>query len=202
MNAESKVPETSYKHTWQDSLRWLTLKSSERTHRGDLDRLRSQALALAPEEMLRPELNNLIKGPARATARDFAATLGRLTLHSWRPEITPQQAALIAADFQHDLADATANELDWACAQIRTRPGNAYPSPGDVLELLRDVLRERKLMRIGAQLVLKALDYKAPPEPPLATVEQMQEIKRRCLGHAATSAPLVPEPFERSLSTR
>jgi hypothetical protein len=202
MNTESRLPEGAYKPTWQDSLRWLTLKTGKRPHQVDPSRLRSQALALAPEEILRLELHNQIKGPPRAAARDFAATLGRLSLHSWRPEVTPQQAILIAADFQHDLADATAIELEWACEQVRTRPGRTYPSPGDLLELLRDVLRERKLIRIGAQLVLKALDYEAPPELPLVTIEQMQAIKERLLGPALISAPTAAGLFERSLSIR
>lgn len=91
--------------------------------------------------------------------RDFATHLGKLALHFWRPDFTPEQAKQMYGDFVADLAGITAEELAEACRAWRLNPANSFfPTPGKLRELLKDNIAERSLMAAGGEVLLQALN--------------------------------------------
>lgn len=108
---------------------------------------------------MRHELQAAISGPTLATRAEISALLARLSLHYWRPDYTPQQAALVVDDFVRDLTGVTAAELVEACDEYRRDPKNRFfPTPGQLLALLTETLNARARLQRGASLALKALD--------------------------------------------
>lgn len=112
---------------------------------------------------VRAELQAIIAGAPKATVRDFAGHLGKLALHYWRPDFTPDQAKLMYGDFVHDLDGVTSLELERACAAWRTDPTKEfYPKPGGLLALVKDGLADRARARMGAEYLLGLLVEEKP----------------------------------------
>lgn len=108
--------------------------------------------------VVRAELEALVAGPPKASVRDFATHLGKLSLHFWRPDFTPEQAKHLYGDFVTDLAGVTAEELAAACQEYRDDPRNSFfPTPGKLLALLSDGQSDRKQLVRGATACLEAL---------------------------------------------
>lgn len=114
-------------------------------------------------EAIAAELQAIIDGPPKATVREFAGHLGKLALHFWRPDFTPDQAKLMYRDFVHDLDGVTAQELAGACEAWRTDSRNSfYPTPGKLLDLVKDALGDRARARTGAEYLLTLLASDKP----------------------------------------
>lgn len=120
---------------------------------------------LGSPETVRHELQAVIVGPKLATRAEISALLARLSYHYWRPDFTPQQAALVVDDFIRDLTGVTASELADACDEYRRNPKNRFfPTPGQLLALVQYQISERDRVRRGATAALAALDGESENE--------------------------------------
>lgn len=125
--------------------------------------LRSQLQAFGGTEAIRAACKEIIAGPPKATARDWALALGKLTLHYWAPDFTPEQAREKYGDFIRLLDGLTASEVRDACDQwSMDATKNWFPRPGNFHEMVKDRLRDRAVAKTGAEYLLTLLD--AAPE--------------------------------------
>jgi hypothetical protein len=125
-------------------------------------------LAMDGVAELRTALGEIIAGPEKASVRDFATVLGKLSLHYWRPEFTPEQAKLLYGDFVRLLDGVTALELRIAADEWLMDPLNRfYPTPGQLAELLEDKLLARAAQRAGAERLLWILNEDCKPSEPV-----------------------------------
>jgi hypothetical protein len=128
---------------------------------------RAQLLSLGDVEEMRAALCAVLAGPKRATVRDFAEQLAKLSLHYWRPAFTPDQAKHVFGDFAADLAEVTAAELREACDRWRRDADNRFfPTPGQLKALVSESLRERARERAGAERLLAILDERVDAGQP------------------------------------
>ncbi len=136
----------------------LAKRMGDRKTFRDPDALRSQLQRIGDTRSLEVALAAIIAGPPKAMRRDFAECLGRLSLHFWRPDFTPEQAKLLYEDFAHDMQGVTADELRAACQTWRTDPlNNFFPTPGKLLEIVKESLGETRRVAIGAEYLLSLL---------------------------------------------
>lgn len=155
------------KRSWPVAFsQWLERGADPRTMI-DPPTLRASLLRLGDEAKVREWLAAAIAGPPAAMMRDYVTQLGRLSLHYWRPDFTPEQAKLMFQDFASDMAGTTAAELVEACNEWRRDPENRFfPRPGELLELVKDRLRQRGRDRYAARRMLEMLDGKDEPSEP------------------------------------
>lgn len=141
------------------SLASLTMRMGDSRMFRDNAHLALRLGEMGDPEAVRAELHAIITGPVKATVRDFAGQLGKLSLHYWRPDFTPEQAKAMYGDFVHDLAAVTAPELIGACQEWRIDPLNRFfPTPGQLLELVRSAISRRAVQSNGAQYLLALLE--------------------------------------------
>lgn len=106
-------------------------------------------------------LTEIVAGPKLADKRDFATLLGRLSIHYWQPDFTPDQVKLKLQDYEEDLAGVTADELRDACGEWRRDPLNKFfPKTGELLELVKPKISARAKQRSGAEYLLSVLGEK------------------------------------------
>jgi len=148
--------------------------------------------ALGNTEAVRGVLGEVVAGPTKATVREFAGLLGKLSLHYWRPDFTPEQARHMNGDFVRLLDGCTADELRQACDEWVMDPLNRfYPTPGMLHELMRDRLSDRARMKAGAERLLELLD--GPVEGNSGPLPSADEILRKH-GKPPVMRASVPEP--------
>lgn len=129
-----------------------------RTYRAP-ESLRLDLTRLGTDADVRGVLAELAAESPKAAVKDFAVHLGKLSLHYWRPDFTPDQAKQFNADFVSDLDGITADELAGACAAWRRNPANRFfPRPGELLALVQDGKRDRALRKAGALRLLAFID--------------------------------------------
>ena len=151
---------------------------------------RAQLLALGDEAAMRSTLCAVLAGPPRASVRDFAEQLAKLSLHYWRPQFTPDQAKHVFGDFAADMAEVTAAELREACDRWRRDAANRFfPTPGQLMALVSDSLRDRARQRAGAERLLALLDDRETVGE--AIMPRDFSVVKKCLGNA----PEVPPPM-------
>lgn len=170
--------------------RWLETAADSRKVI-DPTTVRCALLKLGDETAVRRWIEQAIGGPKPAEMRDFVVHLGRLSLHYWRPDFTPEQAKLMFQDFARDLAHATAAELEHVCEEYRRDAANKFfPTPGKLLKLLDHQLGQRARDKIAAQRILEIFDGKGAEADafsvnPLPTVAEV-------LARAGRSMPIPP----------
>ena len=149
---------------------------------------RAQLLALSDEAAMRSTLCAVLAGPPRASVRDFAEQLAKLSLHYWRPNFTPDQAKHVFGDFAADMAEVTAVELREACNRWRRDAANRFfPTPGQLLAMVSESLRDRARQRAGAERLLGILDEREIIGE--ASVPRDFSVVKKCLGNAPAVLP-------------
>lgn len=142
----------------------------------------------------------------KATVREFAGQLGKLALHYWRPDFTPDQAKLMYGDFITDLDGVTAQELADACQEWRLDPLNKFfPTPGMLRELCLDRLNDRRRRKVGAEYLLTLLAEGAPAgtdrsDPVGKKLAELSE-KMRAESETRASVQVVSDPHIPKVST-
>ncbi len=126
---------------------------------------RGALLKIGDEAQVRGWIAAAMFGPRPAEIKDFVVHLGRLSLHYWRPDFTPEQAKLMFQDFAADMAGVTAGELVDVCREYRQDPLNRFfPTPGKLLELLDHQLTQRRRDKFAAKRLLDIFDGEPEPE--------------------------------------
>lgn len=145
--------------TSRDGLISLTRQMGDpRAYRAP-ESLRATLRRIGTDDEVRAALAELSAEQPKAMPRDFAIYLGKLSLHYWRPDFTPEQAKHFNADFVSDLDGVTVAELANACAAWRRNAANRFfPRPGELLVLIRDDKIERQRRRAGAERLLAFMD--------------------------------------------
>jgi hypothetical protein len=155
----------------------------------DLQAIKSELERAGDQAKVKAALYAIQSGPPKATNLQFAALLGKLALHYYRPDFTPEQAKHHFADFVHDLDGVTAVELSDACKAWRTNGDNRFfPTPGQLLALVRGDLVERHREKAGAQFLLDVLNGNLADEPPI-TIRRALEMREALGGFPTCKRP-------------
>lgn len=102
---------------------------------------------------------------------EIAAILTKLALHYWRPDFSPTQARHLLDDFLTDLSGFTPAQIGSACALYRRNGENRFfPTPGQLLELLRPPPRE---VRYSLPTYEQPKELEAPRTGKLKSVGQI-----------------------------
>lgn len=126
-------------------------------------------------------LTEIVDGPQLATKRDFAMLLGRLAIHFWQPDFTPEQVKLKLQDYEEDLAGVTVDELREACAEWRRDPlNNFYPKSGQLLEIVKPMISDRARQQMGAQYLLSIMD--APTSRAIDVSQRLHALGEKLRG--------------------
>lgn len=149
--------------TSASSLKSLARRMGDPKAFRNTDSLRSQLQNLGDHIAVRDAVSGLAAGPERASPKDFAKELGRLAVHYWRPDFSPDQARMLYGDFIRLLEGCTAAELREASDEWIMDPLNSfYPTPGKLHELMRGRLAERARIAAGAEYLLDLLTEGEP----------------------------------------
>lgn len=190
----SQAPAPHISDTLKASLCSLTRRIGPQKAMRNPASLRSKLASLGDDAEVRAGLEQVVAGPQKATVRDFAVCLGKLALHYWRPDFTPEQAKQMYGDFVTDLDGVTAQELADACQEWRLDPLNRFfPTPGQLRELVRDRLTDRKVMAAGAAYLLEILDQPAAREGEAPISDRLHELAEKMKAANPASRP-EPEP--------
>ena len=161
---------------------------------------RAQLRALGDEEGMRSTLCAVVAGPQRASVRDFAEQLAKLSLHYWRPQFTPDQAKHVFGDFAADMAEVTPAELREACDRWRRDAANRFfPTPGQLMAMVSDALRERARERTGAERLLGILDDRDVIGEAIVP-RDFTDVKK-CVAKAPEAAPPISTAREETPQT-
>ncbi|MGA7711468.1 MAG: hypothetical protein WCA81_06170 [Rhizomicrobium sp.] len=162
--------------------------------------MRAQLLAAGDPCAVRAALEAIIAGPPKATARDFATQLGRMAVHFWTPDFTPEQAKVKYGDFVRLLDGVTAQELADACDAWLLDPRNRfYPTPGQLLMLIQDSLSDRARAGFGAERLLAILDVREAPQ--VGQVPRDYSALKQSLAKAPVEDWPLPPPREETTET-
>lgn len=95
--------------------------------------------------------------------REVAAVLARLSVHYPQPDLLPAMADARWADWLHDLRDMPLDVVEGACTHWRRSPAPFMPTPGQLLEIARPMLRHRRTLLSRATTALEVAEGSGAP---------------------------------------